>query len=73
MYQEIAGRFKKNRIVWAEASLRLASVHENNLDDPNEADDVLRKVLNRARSLEQGRIASQRLLARGAQSTSMPV
>lgn len=65
-YEEINEDFHKNRIVWAESSLRLASLYHNDLDEREESETILRKVLFRMRGLEQGKIASQRLLGRAA-------
>ncbi len=63
-YQEIIRTFEKQRTVWAEASLALASVYENHLGDVKTADYLLGLILRRARDLEQGRVAGARVARR---------
>ena len=63
-YQEIARTFKDQKVIWAEASLRLASVYKDRLDNVKTSDQILRSVMTRARNLKQGRTACAHLMDR---------
>ena len=61
-YQEIADRFERQDPIWAEALLRMADVYTHYLDDRRKAEGYLRQIIQRARHLEQGKAAHQRLV-----------
>jgi hypothetical protein len=48
LYDEIADRFRENIPVWAEATLQLGRIHENNLRDKNRARALYESILERA-------------------------
>lgn len=48
LYDEIADRFRDNIPVWAEATLQLGRIHENNLRDKNRARALYESILERA-------------------------
>lgn len=61
-YREIMSRFKENKIIWAEAGLRLGDLYIQYLGDSRAAVHVFNEIVNRVPDLEQGRLAQNRIL-----------
>ena len=66
-YREIMEKFVKNKPIWAEGCLRLATLSARHLHDSRTADALLHEVMRRARNLKQAKAAAEQVLRRQAQ------
>lgn len=61
MYREIIQIFHRSEGIWAESNFRLASLHENALFNRKGAQEIFKRVVERAPESEYGKLAAARL------------